>query len=134
MSFLLHIPVLHATWLAGLAVTLAGVVVMLVLAFVLAVLAQTGADQVAALGSAVVPLALLPFSILVSLIGVLMVAVPALYYESGAVVSIGAAVQLLSRRFWRYLLAGVLFSVVMDLVFCVASCLASQLRWSLRCL
>lgn len=91
-ALLLHIPVLLAAWLAGLAVTLAGVAVMLVLAFVLAVLAQTGADQVAALGSTVVPLAQLPFSILVSLIGVLMVAVPALYYESGVVVSIGAAV------------------------------------------
>ena len=95
---------------------LGGRVVKLVFAFVLLVLAQTGPDQVAVLGSAVVPLAQLPFSILVTLIG-LMVAVPALYYESGAVVSIGAAVQLLSRRFWRYLLAGVLFSVVMALGF-----------------
>ena len=38
-AFLLHIPVLHAAWLVELAVTLAGVVVMFVLAFVLAVLA-----------------------------------------------------------------------------------------------
>ena len=96
---------------------LGGRVVKLVFAFVLVVLAQTGPDQVAVLGSAVVPLAQLPFSILVTLIGVLMVAVPALYYESGEVVSIGAAVQLLSRGFWRYLLAGVLFSVVMALGF-----------------
>ena len=120
-ALLLHIPVLLASWLAGLAVTLAGVVVMVVFSIVLTVFAQAGADQVVVLGSLLTPLAQLPFAILVSLLGVLMVAVPALYYEHGEVVSIGAAVQLLSRRFWRYVLAGVLFSVMLTigLLFCI---------------
>ena len=81
-----------ASWLAGLAVTLAAVVVMVVLLSLLNVLAQVGGDQVVVLAKLLTSLAQLPFAILVSLLSMLMMAVPALYYEHGEVVSIGAAV------------------------------------------
>ena len=62
-------------------------------------------------------IAQLPFSLITSLLSVLIVAVPALFYERGEVVTIEAAWQLVIGRFWRYLLAGVFFSVVMTIGF-----------------
>ena len=57
----------------------------------------------------------------VQLIGVLMVAVPAIYYETGDVVTVEGAYQHLTARFWRYVLAGLFFSLLTSLgfVFCV---------------
>jgi uncharacterized membrane protein len=57
------------------------------------------------------------------------VAVPAVYYERGEVVSVGAAVALLRERFWRYVLAGLFFSSVMTigLLLCVLPGLAVAL-------
>ena len=59
--------------------------------------------------------------VLSSLIGVLMVAVPAIYYETGDVVTVEGAYQHLTARFWRYVLAGLFFSLLTSLgfVFCV---------------
>jgi membrane protein YqaA with SNARE-associated domain len=54
----------------------------------------------------------LPFAILSSLVGVLFVAVPAMHYASGEVITVEAAFRELLRRPGRYLLAGLLFSLV----------------------
>ena len=63
----------------------------------------------------------LPFSILSSLVGLLFVAVPAFFYEHGDVIDVSMARKVLMRRWWRYLLAGLLFSIVsaMGFVLCV---------------
>jgi uncharacterized membrane protein len=63
----------------------------------------------------------LPFSILSNLVGVLFTAVPALHYASGDTIGVEAAFQALFRRPWRYLLAGLLFSLVtvIGLLLCV---------------
>jgi hypothetical protein len=66
-------------------------------------------------------LASLPFAVLSSLVGVLFIAVPALYYETGEVITVQGAFAALMRRPMRYLLAGILFTLVMSLgyLFCI---------------
>jgi uncharacterized membrane protein len=53
------------------------------------------------------------------LLGVLFVAVPALYYNSGEVITINAAFSALLQRPLRYLLAGILFSAATTIGFLV---------------
>jgi hypothetical protein len=81
------------------------------------------------LGAILGQLTQIPFSILSSLLSVLMVAIPAVYYERGEVVTVGAAMALLRERFWRYVLAGLFFSIVMTigLLLCVLPGLAVAL-------
>ena len=59
----------------------------------------------------------LPFTVLSSLVGVLFIAVPALHYDSGDVITVQAAFAALMRRPLRYLLAGVLFTLVLTIGF-----------------
>ena len=110
-TFLQHIPVLLAVWVAGFLVTIAGFVVSLVILISLGGLAD-GNDVAIGMASITGQLVQVPFSILSSLIGVLMVAIPAMYYEVGEVVTVGSAFQHLTARFWRYVLAGLLFSFI----------------------
>ena len=74
-------------------------------------------DAALGLGAVLAQLVQLPFSILASLLSVLLVAVPALYYERGEVVTISTAAQLLTGRWWRYVLAGLFFSLVTTIGF-----------------
>lgn len=53
----------------------------------------------------------LPFTILANFFGVMIAAIPAIYFATGEVVTVNAAFGLLFARPWRYLLAGLLFSV-----------------------
>ena len=119
-AFLQHIPVLFAVWAAGLLVTLTGVVLFVVILVAIGAAAD-GNEAVVGVASITGQLAQLPFSVLSSLIGVLMVAVPAIYYETGDVVTVEGAYQHLTARFWRYVLAGLFFSLLTSLgfVFCV---------------
>ena len=119
-AFLQHIPVLLAVWAAGFLVTVAGLVVSFVILISLGAFAE-GNDVAFGLASITGQLVQLPFSILSSLIGVLMVAVPAMYYEIGEVVTVGGAYQHLTARLWRYVLAGLLFSLIttVGFVLCV---------------
>ena len=110
-TFLQHIPVLLAVWVAGFLVTVAGFVVSLVILISLGGLTD-GNDVAIGMASITGQLVQVPFSILSSLIGVLMVAIPAMYYEVGEVVTVGSAFQHLTARFWRYVLAGLLFSFI----------------------
>jgi hypothetical protein len=72
----------------------------------------SGSESALSLATALGQLGQVPFAILSSLVGVLFVAVPALYYERGEVISVQDAFAALLRRPLRYLLAGVFFSVV----------------------
>jgi hypothetical protein len=67
-----------------------------------------------------------PFTVVASLVSVLLTAVPALYYETGRVITPNKALQLLLQRPARYFLAGVLASVaiVVGLLFCILPGLA----------
>ena len=59
----------------------------------------------------------LPFTILASFFGVLLAAVPAVYFATGEPLTIGGAFALLFARPWRYFFAGLLFSIVCGLGF-----------------
>ena len=103
-AFLQHIPVFVVIYLGTVVFTLLGFVIYFAIVMIAA--AASGGNSDAALSFATVlgQLAQLPFSLITSLLSVLIVAVPALFYERGEVVTIEAAWQLVIGRFWRYLL------------------------------
>lgn len=59
----------------------------------------------------------LPITVLTNFFGVLWVAVPALYYHGGEVVTPEVAFRVLFKRPWRYLLAGLFFAVITTIGF-----------------
>ena len=109
-AFLQHIPVVLVIWVGSILLSLLGV---LAYALVIVVVSATlgSSDAALGLGAVLAQLVQLPLTILASLLSVLLVAVPALYYERGEVVTISAASQLLTGRWWRYVLAGLFFSL-----------------------
>ena len=115
-AFLHHIPVFVVIYLGTVVLTLLGLAIY---TGIVMIGAAASGNSDAALNFATVlgQLAQLPFSLITSLLSVLIVAVPALFYERGEVVTIQTAWQLVIGRFWRYLLAGVFFSVVMTIGF-----------------
>ena len=127
-AFLKHIPVFLVIWVGSIGLAFIGLAVFLLIVMVVGSLGGSS-DSAFSFGGILAQLTQIPFSILSSLLSVLMVAVPALYYERGEVVSVGAAVALLRERFWRYVLAGLFFSSVMTigLLLCVLPGLAVAL-------
>jgi len=118
-ALLAHVPTMVLIWVAGGVLYGLGMVVNLVITLMGMGVAMdsTGTALAQVLGY----LASLPFVVLSSLVGVLFIAVPALYYETGEVITIQAAFSALMRRPLRYLLAGILFTVVMifGYLFCI---------------
>ena len=127
-AFLKHIPVFLMIWAGSIGLAVIGLAVFLLIVMVVGSLGGSS-ESAFSLGGILAQLTQIPFSILSSLLSVLMVAVPAVYYERGEVVSVGAAVALLRERFWRYVLAGLFFSSVMTigLLLCVLPGLAVAL-------
>ena len=127
-AFLHHIPVVLVIWVGSIVLSLLSV---LAYALIVVVMSATLGNSEAAmgLGAILAQLVQLPFSLLVSLLSVLLMAVPALYYERGEVVTISAAAQLLTGHWWRYLLAGLFFSLAttIGLLLCVLPGLAVML-------
>ena len=115
-SFLQHIPVVLVSWVGSIVLSL-----LAVLAYGLIIVAVSSiigsSDAALGLGAVLAQLVQLPFSILASLLSVLLVAVPALYYERGEVVTISTAAQLLTGRWRHYVLAGLFFSLVITIGF-----------------
>lgn len=102
-----HLPTLLLTWLASIAVFVAGYVVLLVVS---SVFSLAGDETIAGLGFLLGLLGGLPFFMLSSLTGVLFSAIPAIYYQRGeGVITFSDAYSLLLERWVRYLMAGVLF-------------------------
>ena len=127
-AFLKHIPVFLVILAGSIGLAVIGLAVFLLIVMVVGSLGGSS-ESAFSLGGILAQLTQIPFSILSSLLSVLMVAVPAVYYERGEVVSVGAAVALLRERFWRYVLAGLFFSSVMTigLLLCVLPGLAVAL-------
>ena len=127
-AFLKHIPVFLLIWAGSIGLAVIGLAVYLLIVMVVGSLGGSS-ESAFSLGAILAQLTQIPFSILSSLLSVLMVAIPAVYYERGEVVSVGAAVALLRERFWRYVLAGLFFSSVMTigLLLCVLPGLAVAL-------
>lgn len=55
----------------------------------------------------------LPFVLIWALLVVLLSAIPAVYFADGEVVTVGGAFKLLMARPWRYILAGLVFSLAL---------------------
>ena len=131
-AFLQHIPVVLVIWVGSIVLSLLGVLAYALIVVLVSATVGTS-DAALGLGAVLAQLVQLPFTLLASLLSVLLVAVPALYYEHGEVVTIEAACQLLTRRFWRYLLAGLFFSLVTTIGFLLCILRDLLLRWSRRC-
>ena len=115
-AFLQHVPVVLMSWVGSIVLSLLAVLVYgLTLVVMSAILGSS--DAALGLGAVLAQLVQLPLSILASLLSVLLVAVPALYYERGEVVTISVAAQLLCGRWWRYVLAGLFFALVTTIGF-----------------
>ena len=124
-AFLQHIPVVLVIWVGSIVLSLLSVLAYALIVVVMS--ATLGSSEAAmGLGAILAQLVQLPFSLLVSLLSVLLMAVPALYYERGEVVTISAAAQLLTGHWWRYLLAGLFFTLAttIGLLLCVLPGLA----------
>lgn len=121
-DFVNHIPTFLLIWIVTLLIAAIGFVAYLILATIgIGLAGGSSSDSASTLGLVLGQLGQLPFSILSSLVGVLFIAVPAIHYESGEVVTVGQAFKALLHRPLRYLLAGALFSIAMvvGLLFCI---------------
>ena len=120
-AFLAHMPTILLIWivtavLAGLGAALTWVIVLIGVGAA-GVGGGLAGDTAVMAASALGQLAQLPFSVLSSLVGVLFIAVPALHYASGETITVQAAFAALLRRPMRYLLAGIVFTLVMSIGF-----------------
>lgn len=129
-AFLAHLPAILLIWVASIAIAALGAFVHLIGTWIgLAAADGTDPDTAAAVGLVLGQLGQVPFTILSSFVGVLLIAVPALHYASGQVITLREAFAVLLKRPWRYLLAGLLFSLAtgIGLVLCILPGLAVAL-------
>jgi len=129
-AFLAHFPAILLIWVASIAIAAIGAVVHLLLSMLgLAAAGGTDPDTAAAVGLLLGQIGQVPFTILSSLVGVLLIAVPAMHYATGEIITLRQAFAVLLKRPWRYLLAGVLFSLAtgIGLLLCVLPGLAVAL-------
>ena len=122
-AFVAHVPTILLIWIATVALSAVGWALSWQIVLVGIGVASGGGsgDTAISAASALGQLVQLPFAVLSSLVGVLFVAVPALHYESGDTITTERAFAALLQRPWRYLLAGILFSLVVaiGLVLCI---------------
>ena len=125
-AFLAHIPTILLIWIVTMALAAVSFGVYCVMALIGLGLGGNTSDSAVALATALGQLGQLPFSILSSFVGVLFIAVPAMYYHGGETITVNAAFAALLDRPLRYLLAGFLFSLVagIGLVLCILPGLA----------
>ena len=115
-ALLAHVPTIILVWIAsGVLYGLSLVVYMVISLMGVGLFASDNAGLTVAtfLGY----IASTPFWLLSYLVGILFMAVPALFYENGEVVTVNAAFAELMRRPLRYLMAGVLFNLLMTIGF-----------------
>ena len=118
-AFVAHVPTILLIWIATAVLSGVGFAVYSLITLVGLGIAGGGSagDHALGLAAALGQLGQLPFAVLSSLVGVLFIAVPALHYDSGDVITAQAAFAALMRRPLRYLLAGVLFTLVLTIGF-----------------
>jgi hypothetical protein len=130
-AFLAHVPTILLIWVAWALISGVGFVVSLGFTAVGIALTSgvTGSDATASLANLVGSVVQLPFVVLSSLVGVLFAAVPAMHYATGETIGVEQAFSTLFQRPWRYLLAGLLFSVVgaLGLILCIVPGVAVSL-------
>lgn len=113
-GFLAHLPTILLIWVACAVISGLGLVVSLGVTAVGIALTSGVAvgDTAFSVADMVGSIAQLPFVVFSSFVGVLFLAVPALHYDTGETIGVEQAFRTLFQRPWRYLLAGLLFSVV----------------------
>lgn len=118
-AFVAHVPTILLIWIATAVLSGVGFAVYSLITLVGLGIAGGGSagDHAIGVAAALGQLGQLPFAVLSSLVGVLFIAVPALHYDSGEVITVQAAFVALMRRSLRYLLAGVLFTLVLTIGF-----------------
>ena len=128
-AFLPHLPAILLIWVATVVISGAGFLIYLLITLVGFGLSSGSSDASITAAALVGQLGQLPFVIFSNLVGVLFVAVPAMYYDTGETITLEAAFRRLFQRPWRYLLAGVLFSsaVVIGTLLCILPGLAVAL-------
>jgi uncharacterized membrane protein len=128
-AFLLHLPAILLIWVATVVISGAGFLIYLLITLVGFGLTNGSSEASITAAALVGQLGQLPFAILSNLVGVLFVAVPAMYYNTGETITLEAAFRGLFRRPWRYVLAGVLFSgaVIIGTLLCILPGLAVAL-------
>ncbi|MEB3264957.1 MAG: hypothetical protein VKJ66_11345 [Synechococcus sp.] len=122
-AFVAHLPTLLVVWLVSGAISAIGSGLSVLT--VLVGLGPAALDPAALSAGALEPstpmaatalllsqAAQVPLTVLSSLVGVLLMAVPALHYATGRVITLAEAFQLLRQRPWRYLLAGLAFALI----------------------
>jgi len=125
-AFILHLPTILLIWVATVVISGAGFLIYLLIILVGFGLTNGSSEASITAAALVGQLGQLPFVIFSNLVGVLFVAVPAMYYETGETITLGAAFRGLFQRPWRYILAGVLFSsaVAIGTLLCILPGLA----------
>lgn len=108
-----HAGTLALTYLSTVLLSTVGLIVFFILNFIFTAIgggpySDTGPILGVLLGS----LGSFPIYVMVSLVGVLFMAIPAIYFESGEVISFGTAVGILRGNLIRFTLAGLFFVVV----------------------
>jgi hypothetical protein len=130
-AFLAHFPTMLLIWVACAVISGLGLVVSL--GFTAVGIALTsgvaGSESASSFAELVGSMVQLPFVVFSSLVGVLFLAVPALHYATGETIGVEQAFSTLFQRPWRYLLAGLLFSVVgaLGLILCIVPGVAVSL-------
>lgn len=114
-AFRRHFSTLLLIWLVSSLISAAGLILTLVI--------RGSADEPLA------QLAQLPFSLVAGFVGILLTAVPALHYARGQVIRPQQAFAELARRPGRYILAGLLFTLVstLGLLLCIIPGIAVML-------
>ena len=127
-AFVAHIPTLLVIWLAASILAVLGYGAQLLLTLLgNGVSGETlgsaidGSTSISSWGFWLGQLGQFPFSILANLVTILFAAVPAMYFATGEKITIERAFRTLWERPWRYLLAGLLFTVVsvIGFLFCI---------------
>ena len=103
-AFIIHLPTFVVTFLALIGINLISYIVGFL---IYAVFSQVDPN----LGAFITIAGVMPFAVLNSLICALFAAIPAIYYAQGDVVTVSTAFAQLFSRPWRYIFAGILFSV-----------------------
>ncbi|MEB3318032.1 MAG: hypothetical protein VKO39_07825 [Cyanobacteriota bacterium] len=118
-AFRAHLPAVTIIWTAYILVSVLGIGVSLILRSLDGVItAILGGDEMARMAAVFIEqVAQMPFIVVSSLIYVLFLAVPALYYAHGEVITPGRAFAELLNHPLRYFLAGFLFFLLMILGF-----------------
>jgi len=124
-AFLSHLPAVAAVLASTAAIGVISFVAYLIIASLVGAIVGSsdlssglaGEEAILTLSNLIGQLAQLPFAIISNLIAVLLLAIPAIFYETGAVVGPKEAFAILLRRPTRYLLAGLFFTVAASIGF-----------------